>query len=180
MLDLLLVILLTLFALLGWVANLLGMPGNWLIVSMAALGLWLSPVDNASHISWTPFLLMVGGAGLGELLEFAASAIGTSRMGGSRRGTVLAIVGSVVGAIVGLFAGTLIPIPVVGNLIGSLLLGAAGAFGGAVTGERWAGKDWDQSLQIGSGAFWGRLLGTAGKALCGTMVLGIYLIALWW
>lgn len=180
MLDAMLLILLTLLALLGWSANLLGMPGNWLIVLMAVLGLWLSPPENSSHVAWAPFLMILAVASLGEVLEFAASALGASRMGGSRRGTALAIGGSLMGAIVGFFAGTLIPIPLLGNLIGSLLLGAAGAFGGAVAGERWVGKDWDQSLQIGSAAFWGRLLGTVAKAVCGTVALGIYLISIWW
>ena len=174
-----LALLLTALAISGWVANVLGMPGNWLIAVMAvACWLW-RPADLSTHVAWLPLLALVLVAGLGELLEFAASALGVSRMGGSRRGTLLSIVGSVSGAIAGLFVGTLIPIPIVGSLLGSLLLGAAGAFAGAIVGERWIGRDWDSSLQIGGAAFWGRLLGTVGKAVCGTVVCAVFIIAIW-
>ncbi len=179
MLDVTLATLMTLLALTGWIANILGLPGNWLIVSLAAAGWWLAPEANRMHISLIPLIAIAFIAGLGEILEFAASALGASRMGGSRRGTLLAIAGSISGAIAGLFFGSVIPIPIVGPVIASLLLGASGAFAGAIAGERWAGKDWEKSLQIGNAAFWGRLLGTVGKAVCGTMAMGIFIAAIW-
>ena len=174
-----LVMLLTLLALGGWIINVLGMPGNWLVVVLGALCLWLRPVDHLSHVAWPPLIVMVAMALLGEILEFVAGALGASQKGGSKRGTALAIVGSIGGAIAGLFFGAAIPIPIVGSLIGSLVLGAIGAFGGAIAGERWAGKDWDASIEVGSAAFWGRLLGTVAKAVCGTVVCGVFLIAIW-
>ncbi len=179
MLDLSLAIILTLLGLSAWVANILGLPGNWLIVLMSALGWWLAPETQRSHIALVPLLAIALAAAIGELLEFMASALGASRMGGSKRGTLLAIGGSICGAICGLFSGALIPIPIVGPVVASLLLGAAGAFGGAVVGERWAGKDWDLSLQIGNAAFWGRLLGTVGKAVCGTIACSVFLVSIW-
>lgn len=179
MLEILLVLLLTLLGLSGWVANILGVPGNWFIVLLAAGGLWLVPPEHRYHVTWWPFLGIVAAASLGELLEFAASALGASRMGGSKRGTLLALGGSIGGAIMGLFFGSLIPVPIVGPVIASLLLGASGAFAGAIAGERWAGKDWDASIQIGGAAFWGRLLGTVAKAVCGTIACGIFLAAIW-
>lgn len=172
-------ILLTLLAVVGWGANILGLPGNWLIVALALGGWALAPADNHSHVTLFPLLAMVVVASLGELFEFAASGLGASRMGGSKRGAILAIVGSIAGALVGLFGGVLVPIPIVGPVIASLLLGAGGAFAGTVAGERWAGKEWDASLQIGNAAFWGRLIGTVGKAVCGTIALSIYLITVW-
>lgn len=180
MLDLTLTIVLTLLALTGWGANILGMPGNWLVVAMAAACWWLRPEEMASHVAWGALLAIVFAAAVGEVLEFAASALGASRVGGSKRGTALAMGGSIAGAITGLFVGTAIPIPIVGNVLASLLLGAAGAFTGALVGERWAGKDWDTSIQIGSAAFWGRLLGTVGKAVCGTIACGVFMAAIWW
>lgn len=170
---------LSLMALVGLVANVLGLPGNWVVVAMAAGCWWLIPFDQSSYVSGVVVITILLVACLGELLEFAAGALGASRMGGSRRGTALAIVGSIAGALVGLFSGVLIPIPILGPVIASLLLGASGAFGGAIIGERWAGKDWDQSIQIGGAAFWGRLLGTVGKAVCGTVAVGIFLLAIW-
>lgn len=179
MLDISLAVALTLVALLGWVTNILGLPGNWLIVAIAA-GSWLLASDlQRSHVTLGPVIAIVVAACLGEILEFVAGALGASRMGGSRRGTVLAIGGSIAGAIVGLFMGSLVPIPIIGPVIVSLMFGAGGAFAGAVAGERWAGRDWNGSIQIGNAAFWGRLLGTVGKAVCGTIALLVLLIAIW-
>ena len=179
MLDISVAILITLLALAGCGANVLGLPGNWFIVAMAAGSWWLAPETNRIHVTMLPLMVITLVAALGELLEFAASALGASRMGGSKRGTLLAIGGSICGAIIGLFFGSIIPIPIVGPVIASLLLGAGGAFTGAVAGERWAGKDWDASLQIGNAAFWGRLLGTVGKAVCGTVAAGVFIAVVW-
>jgi uncharacterized protein len=179
MLDISIAVLISALALTGWIANILGLPGNWLIVVLAWGSWWLAPEESRIHVSLLPAVAIVVAAILGELLEFIAGALGASRMGGSKRGTLLAIGGSIAGAIVGLFFGSIIPIPIVGPVLVSLLLGAGGAFAGAVTGERWAGKDWEASIQIGNAAFWGRLLGTVGKAVCGTMAVGILLAAIW-
>lgn len=179
MLDITLLVLITGFSLLGWGANIFGLPGNWLVVAMALGGWYFVSADRALHVSLPLLCIMLFIAVLGELLEFAAGALGASRVGGSKRGTLLAIVGSMVGAVVGLFVGNVIPIPIVGPVIASLLLGASGAFGGAVLGERWLGKDWDSSIQVGNAAFWGRLLGTVGKVVCGTIVCAAFVLSIW-
>ncbi|MEZ6136939.1 MAG: DUF456 domain-containing protein [Pirellulaceae bacterium] len=179
MIDILLILLLTTLTAVAFIANVLGTPGNWAVVLMAGGCLWFAPIENQSHVAWPAFIAILVVAAFGELLEFAAGALGASRMGGSKRGTVLAMLGSIGGAIAGMFFGSIIPIPILGPVIAALLLGASGAFGGAIAGERWAGKDWDQSLQIGSAAFWGRLLGTLGKAVCGTIACTLFLIAIW-
>ena len=178
-LDWTLIGILTLLATGGWCANLLGMPGNWVIVAIGVGCWWLVPESNRGHVGSAALVGMIAAASLGELLEFAASALGASRVGGSKRGAALALLGSIAGAISGLFVGAVIPIPVVGSLLGSLLLGASGAFLGAVLGERWVGRDWDASFQVGGAAFWGRLLGTIGKGVCGTVAAGIFIAAIW-
>ena len=177
MIDIGLAILLTLLAAMGWILNVLGMPGNWLVVLLGGLCFWFRTEEQATHIALATLLVMLLAAVIGELLEFAAGALGASRRGATKRGTALAICGSIAGAIAGLFVGT--PIPIIGSLVASLLLGAAGAFSGAVLGERWAGKEWDASVEIGNAAFWGRLLGTVGKAVCGTIVAMVFFAAIW-
>ncbi len=175
--DILATLLLTLFAVGAWAANIVGLPGNWVaVVSAVVLAYGVAP-DRCWSVAWGMAGTMLVVAIIGELLEFAAGAIGASRLGGSKRGAILALLGSIFGAIAGLFVGT--PIPIIGQVLASLLLGGAGAFGGAVIGERWSGKDWDQSIDIGSAAFWGRLLGTVGKVVCGTIVCGLFLVSLW-
>ena len=119
---------------------------------------------------------MVVLAALGELLEFLAGALGVTKAGGSRRGAILALVGSLAGGIVGLFVG--LPIPVVGPIVGAMLLAGAGAFAGAVLGEQWKGRSFDDSWRIGKAAFWGRLLGTVVKTAIGAVMVGATIVAL--
>ncbi len=177
MLDITFALCLSLIAICGWMANILGLPGNWAIVATAIGCAWWVPETRFWNLSWYLAATILAVALIGEALEFAASAFGASRLGGSKRGVVLSIIGSITGAIVGLSIGSVVPI--VGNVIASLLLGAAGAFAGAMLGERWAGKDWNASIEIGGAAFWGRLLGTVGKAVCGTAACGLLLSGLW-
>lgn len=178
-LEITVLLLLTLAAIVGWLSNVVGMPGNWLVVLLAIGSFFFSSVENSLHVSLLPLILIILMALLGELLEFSASALGASRLGASKRASALGIGGAILGAIFGLFAGSVIPIPVLGQMLGSLLFGSIGAAFGSVLGERWAGKPWDLSLQVGHAAFWGRLLGTVGKAVCGTIVAAIYILAIW-
>src|SRR3954465_9477816 len=109
-----------------WFTNLLGLPGNWLIVGTAALYAWLLP---GVVVRWPVTGVVTGLALVGELVEFAASAAGVKRSGGSGLGAFLALVGSVIGAITGMFVG--IPVPVIGSLLAALLFGGLGALCGA-------------------------------------------------
>ncbi|RMF39029.1 MAG: DUF456 domain-containing protein [Planctomycetota bacterium] len=169
--DIALLIVLVTLALGGWVANLIGLPGNWFNVAMAAASYLLVPSDSRVYVGLPIVLLAVAFAALGEAIEFLAGAVGAKRAGGTLRSTVLAMGGSMAGGLAGLFVGgALIPIPGLGSVLGAILLGAAGAFVGAIVGERWAGRDWNVSVSVGSAAFWGRLFGTVGKVVCGTGV----------
>ena len=160
-----------------WIGTLLGLPGNWGLAAMAVALAYFA--NDTSHIaihspSVAAILLL---AILGEVAEFVAGAAGVKQLGGSKRGGALAILGSVIGAVAGVFIG--VPVPVVGSLIAALLFGGAGAFGGAVVGERWSGKEWNDCLRIGWGALWGKLLGTLLKTICGTAMLSLLLYAVW-
>jgi hypothetical protein len=62
-------------------------------------------------------------------------------------------------------------------LIGSILFAGAGAWIGATLGERWGGKPLNESIKIGAVAFFGRLLGTAGKLLVGSMMVVLTMVA---
>ena len=164
---------LTLFivaVILFWALNLLGLPGNWLIVAIAVLWMLVGPVGYQFHWAIPAVLTIL--AVIGELIEFLASVLGTKKLGGSTRGATLSVVGSITGGIVGAFFGIPFPVPLVGMVIGSVLFAAIGAWVGASLGEKWMGKTVEESLKIGGAAFVGRLLGTAGKLLVGsTMVV---------
>lgn len=177
--DILIVIwaaLLFLLVVCGWASNLLGLPGNWFNVAAMAVYALIGPADGRAAIGWWAVAIAGVLAVLGEIIEFAAGALGVSKAGGSRRGAVLAVVGSMVGGIVGMFVG--LPIPVVGSVVGLLFLACLGALAGAVLGEKWKGRDWQQSFEVGHAAFWGRLFGTLGKLMTGAVIVAVAAAAL--
>jgi uncharacterized protein len=152
-----------------WFLNLLGLPGNWMIAMATVLYAWLMP--DSGTMRWLAVAAVVGLAVAGEIVELAASAAGVKKAGGSRRGSILALFGSLVGAIVGVFVG--IPIPVVGSVVGALFFAGMGASLGAMLGEFWKGRSLDHSWTVGQAAFWGRLLGTLAKVVIGALMVGV-------
>ena len=168
--------LLVVILLVGWALTLLSLPGNWLIVAAVTAYVLVVPAESPVGVGWGVAVALVFLAAVGEVLEFLAGALGAAKAGGSRRGAVLALAGSLVGGIAGLFFGT--PIPVVGPLLVAVLLAGAGAFIGAVLGERWKGRGFDDAWKVGKAAFWGRLLGTVAKAVIGAAMVGVTIAAL--
>ena len=160
---------------LSWGLTLFSLPGNWLIVAAAAIYAYLSTADAQPAISWTVVAVLAGLAALGEVIEFAASAVGTSRAGGSKRGALLAILGAVVGSVVGAVIG--LPIPVVGSVVGVLLFASLGAMAGAMVGESCKGRTLDEIIEVGQAAFWGRLAGTLAKTGIGTVMVLVAAVA---
>jgi uncharacterized protein YqgC (DUF456 family) len=147
-------------------------------MNLAAIAVYVffTPAGQRLSIGWPVVALVLVLAILGELIEAAASALGVTRVGGSRRGALLAIVGSMIGGVVGAFVG--LPVPVVGSLVAILLFASLGALAGAMVGERWKGQEWSASLNVGHAAFWGRLLGTLGKILVASVIVAVAVAAL--
>ena len=161
--------LLLLLNLAAWMLNLVSLPGNWLVLLFAVVYfVLLRDVPTGPHLSWWGIGLAAAFAVLGELWEFFASAAGATKKGGSRRGAVLAIAGSIGGSLVGAFVG--VPIPVIGPLIGAVGGGALGAFLGAYAGE--GHRTSAERIEISRGAFFGKLWGVMGK-----LVLGFAMVA---
>jgi uncharacterized protein YqgC (DUF456 family) len=162
----------------GWLISVLfGAPGTWFMVLSTAVAAWLQwqpgvPAGSQPISLWT-LLALVGLAVLGEVLEFIAGAAGARRAGGSSRGAVAAIIGGVAGAILGTF---LVPIPVLGSLLGA----AGGAGMGAWGVELAGGKSMDDSMRIGLGAGVGRLLGTIYKLGVGVAIWIVAAVAAFW
>ncbi len=152
---------------LAWGSNFFGLPGNWLLLSFAVVYKIVLPPDLHPDLSWMIIIFALVMAIFGELWEFAASAAGAARKGGSRRGALFSIGGSLLGSIIGALVG--VPVPVVGPLIGALVGGALGAFAGAYFGER--NRTHEDRVSIGKAALVGRLFGTAGKLLFGLVML---------
>ena len=169
-------VLLAITVLICWALNVFGVPGNWLTAGFTLLYALLMPTGSRVSIHWQTVLALVILAGIGELIEFFAGAAGASKAGGSKRGAFLSLIGALTGAIVGLFIG--IPIPVIGPIVTAILFTAAGALLGAMAGESWKGRSLEDSWTIGKAAFWGRILGTLGKILVGSIMVGIVLFGL--
>jgi uncharacterized protein YqgC (DUF456 family) len=174
--NILAAIALVLVALAGWISQLVGLPGNWVVVLAAAVYAWALPGDGRPAIGWNTVIALAALAVLGEVIEFAAGALGVTKAGGSRRGALLALVGSLIGAMVGIFVG--LPIPIVGSLAAAIIFGGLGAMAGAILGESWKGRDFESGLEIGKAAFIGRTLGTVAKLLVGGVMIVVLLVAL--
>jgi uncharacterized protein YqgC (DUF456 family) len=173
--DIVWAVVLVLVLLVCWATNLVGMPGNWGMILAAAVYWWFMPPEIRVNFHWGVLIGMAVLALAGEILELAAGAAGATQAGGSKRGAALALVGSLAGGVLGLFVG--LPIPVVGQIAAALIFASLGAMGGAMLGERWKGREFEEGLKVGQAAFWGRFFGTLGKLACGAVMLFVALAA---
>jgi uncharacterized protein YqgC (DUF456 family) len=150
----------------GLVLNLLTLPGNWLMLAGVALYAWAT---HFVHVGLWSLVVLFVLAVAAEVLELAAAGAGAKKAGGSRWGSLGALIGGILG---GIFLTGLIPIPVLGTLVGILL----GTFGGAMAGELLGGKNIERSAVIGVGAAKGRAYGTVLKIVFGCVIVIISLI----
>ena len=160
----------------AWVINATGLPGNWIMVAVAASYCWLMPTDSPYAFGWLVVLAMGLLAGVGEVLEFFTSALRAKSAGGSSKGMWCSVLGSIVGSIAGVCLG--IPVPVIGSLVAALLFSSAGALLGAYLGEKWHGRENQDAWRIGFASFFGSLLGSIAKLLIGLVALLIASLAM--
>ncbi|QDT63698.1 DUF456 domain-containing protein [Calycomorphotria hydatis] len=174
-----LAVLVVLISAVAWVGNVFMLPGNWLVVGLAALWAWQMPFTEYERgFGWGAVIGLGLLAAFGEIIEAAASAAGAAKKGGSKRGAALAILGAGVGSILGVAVG--IPIPFFGPFVGALLGGGLGAFGGAYLGEIWKGRNQKDSADIGTGAMIGKVLGTLGRMAAGAAIVALLTIFIFW
>lgn len=148
----------------GILLNIVGLFGNWLILLAIAAAAFISGFE---HFSITILVILLVLAIVGEALEALASGVGAAKYGGSKGAMAASIVGCIVGAIVGT---GLIPIPIVGTLIGA----CAGAFLGAAGFEYVRqNKDMEGAVQVGVGAALGKVAGLLVKSFIGFVMLAI-------
>ena len=164
-------VLLILICVAAWLTTLVTLPGNWIVVALAAGFAWLFPDEAGRGFPWTTVGVAAALAAVGEVIEFAAGAAGAAKQGASRRAVVLALVGAMVGSIVGLMIGA--PVPVLGSFVMALVGGAGGAFAGAYLGEFWKGRTEAERIAAGQGALVGKIWGTLGKLACGAVIVAL-------
>lgn len=145
----------------GLVLNLLTLPGIWLLTLGVLLYAWVTGFGH--YVGWGTLLALVIVGLLAEGVEFVAGGAGAKKAGGTKRGAWGAVGGSLLGAI---FGGILIPIPLLGSIIGVI----AGAFLGAGIVEICIHPDHCRAARIGMGAAKGRLLGMIAKTIFGIIM----------
>jgi len=148
----------------------LALPGIWMMVVVSMLCLWWQP----EIISWKAVLTLVVLGIISEAIDLLASAAGSKKFGGSKRGALGAIVGTIIGAIAGgIFLSV---IPVVGWVVGPILGGILGAGAGALMVERGVVRQsWGDSLKSGGGAAIGRTVSIFVK-LGLTIAAGLFFV----
>tara|TARA_B100000902_G_scaffold386669_1_gene429621 strand:- start:811 stop:1362 length:552 start_codon:yes stop_codon:yes gene_type:complete len=156
--------------------NASGAPGNWIMLVVASLYSWLMPNKSPYDFGMVVILIILIFAIIGEVLEFFTGAISTKKAGGSKRSMWFSIIGSFLGSLAGIFIG--IPIPIIGSLIAALLFSGAGALLGAYYGERVEGRNSQEAWKVGVSSFFGRVLGSLFKILCGFIALICMVIAM--
>lgn len=129
-------------------------PGAPLLFLGLLFGAW---AEDFRYVGLWTLLALAGMAGLTYLVEFAASALGTRKYGGSRR----AMFGAVLGGLVGMTLG-----------IPGILLGP---IAGAVIGELSLQRTLDQASRAGFGTVVGMAIGVAGKLAIGIAMIGLFL-----
>lgn len=167
--DWLAAIVVTLSVPIGLMLVVLALPGIWLMLAVAAGCQWWT---GGAMFHPATLWVCLGLGVIAEIVELLASAVGTSRAGGTKTGAMGALAGGLVGAI----AGTPLAPP-----IGTILGGAAGAGLGALAAEKLLkSQSWSDAARIAAGAAVGRLVATVVKVLIAALIGLILTVAAWW
>jgi len=147
--------------------NIVGLPGNWVLVATAAV---VALIPKFGDLSWTYFFIILGLAILAEVIESLLGLVVVAKKGGTRWG----VIGSFLGGIAGVIVGSAVAPP-----FGGVALGFVGAFAGAVAGEYIREQRSDQAVRVGFWAFVGRSLAIMGKIACGVGIVWILIVRTW-
>jgi uncharacterized protein YqgC (DUF456 family) len=152
-------VIIVLLCLAGIVLSCLSISGTWLVAAASLIAIFTSGDEFPGW--WTLVIFILLSAGV-EVVEAIAGTWGVIKRGGSKLAGFLAGVGG----LVGMFAGTLIPIPIAGPLIGMLVC----SFALAYAAERYRLKKSEPALSIAWGAVVARVLVVLVKV---TVTLGM-------
>ncbi len=141
------------------------LPGTWFLVA-AALGYgWFS---GWQHIGAVTISVLGGIALIGEVLELLASVVIAKRAGASQQAAWGGLIGGFLGMI---FLTVLVPIPLLGTVIGALV----GCFAGAAIAEFAQRGRAAHGAKVGLFAALGFLIGTVGKIALALVMAGVLL-----
>ncbi len=135
------------------------LPGTAFVLAGILLGAW---IDDFTRVGWGALTVITVMAVAAWVLDHVAALLGARRAGASRH----AVAGAAIGTVAGLFMG----------LVGVLFLPLIGAS----LGEWWARRDTPGALRVGLATWLGLMAGLVAKVALAFMMIGVFLIALWW
>jgi uncharacterized protein len=154
-------VLLAIVMLVGLAVTLIGAPGLWIMLLALVLYAW---VTHFAIVAWPGIIAVFTLCAFAEIVEFVFGGLGAKRAGASARAIFGAILGGLLG---GIFLTFLIPIPVIGTIIGV----CAGSFLGAMLLEFSREGEVAKSMRVGVGAAKGRFIGLVSKLMFGVIIL---------
>lgn len=135
------------------------LPGTLFVLGGIVLGAW---IDDFTRVGTTTVWVIGVLAVLAWALDYAAGLLGARRVGASRE----ALIGAALGTVAGLLMG----------LVGVLFMPLVGA----AAGEYLARRDQVNALKVGAATWLGIIVGLVAKVVISFMMVGIFLVALWW
>ncbi len=135
------------------------LPGTAFVLAGIVLGAW---IDDFTRVGGWALSVITVMAIAAWVLDYIAGLVGARRAGASRQ----AVLGAAIGTVVGLFMG----------LVGVLFLPLVGA----ALGERLARRDSEAALRVGIATWLGLMVGLLAKVVLAFMMIGVFLVALWW
>lgn len=126
----------------------LSISGTWVVLGATLLAMLMR--GDATFPGWIVIIVFLLLSIAIEAAEALAGSWGVTRRGGSK----LAGVAALVGGLLGLFAGALIPIPLLGPILGMFVF----SFGATFMVERWRLNHTEHAVYIAWGAVWARVL----------------------
>lgn len=138
------------------------LPGHLLIL-LAATVHWLLLGPERAGIEWWSLVILAAIMAISQIIEFMSGAAGSRWFGGSRWGSVGALIGSIVGLFflpLGLLVG-----PLLGAILAEVLLARRGA---------------SPAARSGVGSVVGTLAGIAIKTGLGVVMIGWFFLDVFW
>ncbi len=158
--DTLLWILSAALIVLGLAGTLLpALPGTAFVLAGIVLGAW---IDDFNRVGGGALAVVTVMAIAAWVLDYVAALMGARRAEASRQ----AVTGAAIGTVAGIFMG----------LVGVLFLPLVGA----AIGEWLARRDHQGAVRVGLATWLGLMAGLVAKVVLAFMMIGVFLVALWW
>jgi uncharacterized protein YqgC (DUF456 family) len=135
------------------------LPGTAFVLVGILLGAW---IDDFTRVGWGALAVVTVMAIAAWVLDYVAALLGARRAGASRQ----AVTGAAIGTVAGIFMG----------LVGVLFLPLVGA----AVGEWLARRDHEGALRVGVATWVGLMVGLVAKVVLAFMMIGVFVVALWW